>query len=75
MAVKYKTDRIASDVLECPHCGYGKIRIVGTDRIALWFSCNRCNASGPVKSTIEEARAAWNKRVSIEPIHEQTPGK
>ena len=62
-------ERIASAADICPHCGHGRIRIVGTDKVAVWFSCNKCNASGPVKPTIAEAREAWNMRYKPEEEH------
>lgn len=45
----------------CPFCG-SKCFNYDFDSEGWYVECAGCHAGGPVKPTIEEAEAAWNRR-------------
>ena len=56
----------AGVLLGCPFCknrDQSTLLIMqGTD---YWVACDECGAEGPYRSTIEQARLAWNTRAPI----------
>lgn len=49
-----------AEIVKCPFCG-GVATVGG---LVPWVECQSCGASGPQKTTDEEAIAAWNHRHS-----------
>ena len=50
----------------CPFCGHiGIHEIKYIHRPMIWFRCLECMACGPIKSTSDEAWAAWNERYDM----------
>lgn len=49
-----------TEIVNCPFCG-GVATVGG---LVPWVECQSCGASGPQKTTDEEAIAAWNHRHS-----------
>ena len=47
-----------AEIVKCPFCG-GVATVGG---LVPWVECQSCGASGPQKTTDEEAIAAWNTR-------------
>lgn len=55
------------EMLDCVFC---ESEVVTVGRLAAaphnYQGCCQCGASGPEKPTVDEAVAAWNKRVGVE---------
>ena len=45
----------------CPFCGHPVPQLLESDTTA-WISCINCEADGPVRATVSEAKSAWNYR-------------
>lgn len=52
----------------CPFCGERSIKAVSRGVPEQWVYCHVCDASGPVKSDMQHARAAWNRRAGDEEV-------
>lgn len=53
--------RVTDKPLPCPYCGSSDILIAGYGD-TWWGRCNSCCANTVLKSTEQEALAAWNRR-------------
>lgn len=54
-----------SELLPCPFCAAAPpIHIDANEYIGYYIHCPMCGACGPEVLTLDEAIAAWNRRVS-----------
>ena len=50
---------------DCPFCGSDRVIVSGVYP-RFFGKCMDCNAEGPVKSNIEAASTAWDRRIVYE---------
>jgi len=59
-----------SELLPCPFCGPGDVRVYEHETKAHVAICDFCNSAGPPENTEAAAIAAWNARACVE--HEKS---
>jgi len=48
----------------CPFCGGKGVLFDHSSHEVCYVYCERCEAIGPVRAKVDEAREAWNQRVT-----------
>ena len=58
----------AADLLPCPFCGGDAREDYVETSFFFWVECCECGVSGNILMSPDDAREAWNKRISTPPI-------